>query len=51
MVRPPDMTLNLECVEEPLSDAQLSFRTKYKENFNTVRLKKLNEKKVKDLNI
>ncbi|XP_051167778.1 uncharacterized protein LOC127285685 [Leptopilina boulardi] len=36
MVRPPDMTLNLECVEEPLSDAQLSFRSKYKENFDSV---------------
>ncbi|XP_033209365.1 uncharacterized protein LOC117168099 isoform X3 [Belonocnema kinseyi] len=35
-VRPAEMTLNLECVEEPLSDAQLTFRSKYKENFEKV---------------
>ena len=35
-VRPTDMTLNLECAEEPLTEAQLNFRSKYKENFEKV---------------
>lgn len=34
--RPPNMTLNLECIEEPLSDAQLRIRTKQKENYDKV---------------
>ena len=38
-VRPADMTLNLECMEEPLSDSQLTFRSKYKENFEKVYFK------------
>ncbi|XP_008554785.1 uncharacterized protein LOC103576373 isoform X1 [Microplitis demolitor] len=34
--RPIDMTLNLECSEEPLSEAQLAMRTKLKENYDRV---------------
>ncbi|EGI63571.1 Pogo transposable element with ZNF domain [Acromyrmex echinatior] len=34
--RPLNMTLNLECIEEPLSEAQLQIRTKQKENYDKV---------------
>lgn len=34
--RPINMTLNLECTEEPLSEAQLISRTKFKENYDRV---------------
>ncbi|XP_014481960.1 PREDICTED: uncharacterized protein LOC106748192 isoform X2 [Dinoponera quadriceps] len=34
--RPISMTLNLECSEEPLSEAQLMLKTKIKENFDRV---------------
>ncbi|XP_012285507.1 uncharacterized protein LOC105702483 isoform X3 [Orussus abietinus] len=34
--RPINMTLNLECTEEALSEAQLMSRIKYKENFDRV---------------
>ncbi|XP_076241418.1 relative of woc isoform X2 [Calliopsis andreniformis] len=35
-VRPPHMTLNLECAEEPLSEAQLMLRLELKENYDRV---------------
>ena len=34
--RPPHMTLNLECTEEPLSEAQLMLRLDLKENYDRV---------------
>ncbi|XP_026830273.1 uncharacterized protein LOC105286543 isoform X4 [Ooceraea biroi] len=34
--RPINMTLNMECTEEPLSEVQLSSRTKLKDNCNRV---------------
>ncbi|CAD6202029.1 GSCOCG00002909001-RA-CDS [Cotesia congregata] len=34
--RPVDMTLNLECSDEPLSEAQLAMSTKLKENYERV---------------
>ncbi|XP_012059146.1 PREDICTED: uncharacterized protein LOC105622337 [Atta cephalotes] len=34
--RPLNMTLNLECIEEPLSEAQLQIKTKQKENYDKV---------------
>ena len=34
--RPLDMTLNLECTEEPLNDAQNTYKNKITENFNKV---------------
>lgn len=34
--RPPHMTLNLECTEEPLSEAQLMLRLELKENYDRV---------------
>ncbi|CAL7950827.1 unnamed protein product [Xylocopa violacea] len=34
--RPPHMTLNLECAEEPLSEAQLMLRLELKENYDRV---------------
>ncbi|XP_018407608.1 PREDICTED: uncharacterized protein LOC108783520 [Cyphomyrmex costatus] len=34
--RPPNMILNLECTEEPLSEAQLQLKTKQKENYDKV---------------
>lgn len=34
--RPINMTLNLECTEEPLSEAQLTSRTKLKEDYDRV---------------
>ncbi|XP_072747682.1 uncharacterized protein Row isoform X2 [Anoplolepis gracilipes] len=34
--RPINMTLNLECTEEPLSEAQLISRTKFKEDYDKV---------------
>ncbi|XP_036141434.1 uncharacterized protein LOC105833640 isoform X3 [Monomorium pharaonis] len=34
--RPTDMTLNLECTEEPLSEAQQMSRTKHKEDYDKV---------------
>lgn len=36
--RPVNMTLNLECTEEPLSEAQLMSRVKLKENCDRVSL-------------
>lgn len=41
--RPVNMTLNLECFEEPLSEAQIAFRNKQKENFNKVYIKFQNQ--------
>lgn len=35
--RPPHMTLNLECAEEPLSEAQLMLKLELKENYDRVR--------------
>lgn len=35
--RPLNMTLSLECKEEPLSEAQLMLRMKVKENCDMVR--------------
>lgn len=37
--RPIDMTLNLDCVDEPLSEAQLSYLGKSKENYDKVQAK------------
>nr|XP_012142642.1 PREDICTED: uncharacterized protein LOC100881864 isoform X4 [Megachile rotundata] len=34
--RPSNMTLNLECTEEPLSEAQLTLRLELKENYDRV---------------
>lgn len=34
--RPVNMTLNLECTEEPLSEAQLLSKTKLKDNIDRV---------------
>lgn len=34
--RPPHMTLNLECSEEPLSEAQLVLGLELKENYDRV---------------
>jgi len=36
--RPLNMTLNMECIEEPLSEAQLSSKTKFKDNYDRVSL-------------
>lgn len=36
--RPINMTLNLECTEEPLSEAQLISRTKFKEDYDRVNI-------------
>lgn len=36
--RPINMTLNLECTEEPLSEAQLISRTKLKEDYDRVNI-------------
>lgn len=36
--RPISMTLNLECSEEPLSEAQLVSKVKLKENIDRVNL-------------
>lgn len=36
--RPPNMTLNLECTEEPLSEAQQMLKTKLKEDCDRVSL-------------
>ncbi|XP_011867897.1 PREDICTED: uncharacterized protein LOC105562025 isoform X2 [Vollenhovia emeryi] len=35
-VRPANMTLNLECTEEPLSEAQQTYRSNLKENYDKV---------------
>ncbi|KAK0158266.1 hypothetical protein PV328_009290 [Microctonus aethiopoides] len=40
--RPPDMTLNLDCTDEPLSNAQLLSRLKLKESYDRV-MKSLDE--------
>ncbi|KAF7992971.1 hypothetical protein HCN44_005752 [Aphidius gifuensis] len=37
--RPVDMTLNLDCVDEPLSEAQLTYLGKSKENYDKVQAK------------
>jgi len=34
--RPLNMTLNMECIEESLTEAQLSSKTKFKENYDRV---------------
>jgi len=34
--RPLNMTLNMECTEESLTEAQLSSKTKFKENYDRV---------------
>lgn len=35
-IRPLNMTLNLECTEEPLSESQQTLRTKLKEDCDRV---------------
>ncbi|XP_063976643.1 uncharacterized protein LOC135162291 [Diachasmimorpha longicaudata] len=34
--RPIDMTLNLDCIEEPLSEAQLAFKSRIQEDYDRV---------------